>query len=149
MIDYKIDDDSLKLTFIQNGHRCSLSINKDLFGNEKVSLIIECINSIKNRLGRKANIVDTRGKQKYLDCVYLKNTEKEKLIERLGNDKFYNCIEILNNYKMSNGKIYKSDYHAMLNWVINRVEQGKTILGHNSKRQMTAEEFNESLRNNK
>ena len=30
-------------------------------------------------------------------------------------------IEILNNYKLSSGKTYKSDYHTILNWVIERV----------------------------
>lgn len=33
------------------------------------------------------------------------------------------CIEILNNYKLSSGKQYKSDYHTILNWVIERVSK--------------------------
>ena len=34
-----------------------------------------------------------------------------------------NSIEILNNYKLSSGKRYKSDYHTILNWVIERVSK--------------------------
>ena len=33
------------------------------------------------------------------------------------------CIEVLNNYKLSSGKRYKSDYHTILNWVIERVSK--------------------------
>jgi hypothetical protein len=32
-------------------------------------------------------------------------------------------IEVLDNYKGANGKKYKSDYRAILNWVVERVER--------------------------
>lgn len=28
------------------------------------------------------------------------------------------CTEVLNNYKLSSEKRYKSDYHTILNWVV-------------------------------
>ena len=37
-------------------------------------------------------------------------------------------IEILNNYKGSNGKRYKSDYLTILNWVVDKAKKdGKYI----------------------
>ncbi|WP_444435676.1 hypothetical protein, partial [Ruminococcus bicirculans (ex Wegman et al. 2014)] len=33
------------------------------------------------------------------------------------------CIEILNNYKLSKGVKYKSDYHAIRSWVIGEVQK--------------------------
>ena len=35
-------------------------------------------------------------------------------------------IEILDNYKGQNGKKYKSDYRAILNWVVKRYEEENT-----------------------
>lgn len=34
-------------------------------------------------------------------------------------------IEILDNYKGAKGKRYKSDYRAILSWVVNRLEDDK------------------------
>lgn len=48
-------------------------------------------------------------------------TEYQKLSEQHTPDFVDKCIEVLNNYKLSNGKRYKSDYHAILSWVIERV----------------------------
>lgn len=38
------------------------------------------------------------------------------------------CIEILNNYKLSSGKTYKSDYHAILSWVADRVSKDYPLI---------------------
>ena len=48
--------------------------------------------------------------------------EEIKLREKMG-AKFDRGVDILSNYKASSGKNYKSDYAAMLNWVIGRVEE--------------------------
>ena len=63
-------------------------------------------------------------KNKYLECVELTDVEYEKLVVKEGGVNVKQAIEILNNYKMSTGKKYKSDYHSMLNWVFERVKQG-------------------------
>lgn len=62
-------------------------------------------------------------KIKYADFVSLTNAEYEALVAKLGEDGAKRCIEILDNYKGANGKRYKSDYRAILNWVIQRYEE--------------------------
>ena len=57
-----------------------------------------------------------------LQNVAFSDDEEMKLRERLG-IRFDRGVEILSNYKASSGKRYKSDYAAMLNWVIGRVEE--------------------------
>ena len=74
---------------------------------------------------------DTRKPEKvlHLDDVRLLEDEYKKLIEKLGSVKAERCIQVLNDYKMSNGKKYKSDYHTMFSWVIKRVEEDGTNKG--------------------
>jgi len=68
-------------------------------------------------------------KKKFLDDVYLTEKQYASLLQKLGEADTLKAIETLNNYKMSSGKKYTSDYHAILNWVIERVQnngpQGK------------------------
>jgi hypothetical protein len=61
-------------------------------------------------------------KQKYAEFVSLTNAEYKALVAKLENEqRVKRCIEILDNYKGANGKRYKSDYRAILNWVIDRL----------------------------
>ncbi|MDY6895183.1 MAG: hypothetical protein SVO01_07200 [Thermotogota bacterium] len=60
-------------------------------------------------------------KHKYLDNVYLAKEQYEKLVEDYGKEKTNFMIETLNNYKMSKGKKYKSDYHAIKSWVVDKI----------------------------
>ena len=75
-------------------------------------------------------------KTKYADFVSLTNAEYEALVARLGEDGAKRCIEILDNYKGAKGKKYKSDYRAILNWVIERYEEeqlkARRLSGDNS-----------------
>jgi len=60
-------------------------------------------------------------KIKFAEFVSMTNAEYQALVTKLGNEyAAKRCIEILDNYKGSNGKKYKSDYRAILNWVIER-----------------------------
>ena len=60
----------------------------------------------------------------YLNDVRFTKPEYEKLKAKFGSEeRLTQGIEILNNYKMAKGKKYKSDYHAMLNWVVERVNK--------------------------
>lgn len=60
-------------------------------------------------------------KKVYADDVHLTLAEYNNLIDRLGSKQAADeCIEILSNYKGANGKKYKSDYKAILNWVIDK-----------------------------
>jgi len=63
-------------------------------------------------------------KTKYAEFVSMTNAEYEALVTKLGDEgRVKRCIEILDNYKGATGKKYKSDYRAILNWVITRLEE--------------------------
>jgi len=63
-------------------------------------------------------------KNKYAEFVTMTTDEYSSLVAKLSSEERANrCIEILDNYKGANGKKYKSDYRAILNWVIRRLEE--------------------------
>ncbi|MNH86347.1 hypothetical protein D3C73_388020 [compost metagenome] len=62
-------------------------------------------------------------KIQFAEFVNLTQEEYDKLISSHGEDKVKRMIEILDNYKGSNNKKYASDYRAILNWVVKRVEE--------------------------
>lgn len=59
----------------------------------------------------------------YAEFVTLTKEEYQKLIDQFGDEGTGRIIEILDNYKGANGKRYKSDYRAILNWVIDRYQE--------------------------
>lgn len=61
----------------------------------------------------------------YADFVSLTTVEHQKLVHSHGPKDTDRLIEILNNYKAAKGKQYKSDYHAIKNWVVGRLEEEK------------------------
>lgn len=61
-------------------------------------------------------------KIKYAEFVFLSELENKKLIKEHGQSNTDLFITILDNYKGSNGKKYKSDYRAILNWVIDKAK---------------------------
>ncbi len=70
----------------------------------------------------------SEGKEKkthFADHVTLTEDEHAKLVKEYGEQDTPRLIEILNNYKASKGKQYKSDYHAILNWVVKRLTEEK------------------------
>ena len=62
-------------------------------------------------------------KTKYAEFVSMTESEYQKLINEYGDVRTKRMIEILDNYKGSKGKTYKSDYRAILNWVVGEEEQ--------------------------
>lgn len=62
-------------------------------------------------------------KVKFAEFVSMTNDEYTSLVAKVGEQGAKRCIEILDNYKGSSGKTYKSDYRTMLNWVIARYEE--------------------------
>lgn len=66
----------------------------------------------------------------FAEFVSLTQEEYDKLLNEHGEERVKRMIEILDNYKGSAGKKYKSDYRAILNWVVNRVkEEGQRRVG--------------------
>lgn len=61
----------------------------------------------------------------FAEFVSMTNAEYEKLVSTYGKELADQCITILDNYKGSSGKKYKSDYRAILNWVIDRAKENK------------------------
>lgn len=62
-------------------------------------------------------------KKQYAEFVALTEAEYEKLVALHGEEKVRRMIEVLDNYKGANGKKYTSDYRAILNWVVERVNE--------------------------
>lgn len=62
-------------------------------------------------------------KLKLADLVYMTKEEANTLIEKYGMEATKTMVEILDNYKGANGKTYKSDYKAILSWVVKRYEE--------------------------
>ena len=60
---------------------------------------------------------------KYADFVNMTEAEYQKLCDKYGKPFADACIETLSNYKGAKGKTYKSDYLAILNWVVDRVNE--------------------------
>ena len=61
-------------------------------------------------------------KHKYADTVRLLDTEYQKLVTDYGEEGTKRLIELLDNYKAATGRTYKSDYRAILNWVVDKYE---------------------------
>lgn len=74
----------------------------------------------KKSKGRKK---DGPEKKAYAEFVKMTEDEYAKLVVAYGEEKTRRMIEILDNYKGSSGKTYKSDYRTILNWVVQRVNE--------------------------
>ena len=72
---------------------------------------------------------DKAKKYKYAEFVTLTRDEYAKLCEQFGEDSAKRMIEILDNYKGAKGKRYKSDYRAILTWVVDRYNEEITRNG--------------------
>lgn len=59
-------------------------------------------------------------KKHFAEFVTMTDVEYEKLVNTYGKEFADQCITRLDNYKGANGKKYKSDYRAILNWVVER-----------------------------
>lgn len=95
---------------------------KALHSNANVTPDVTQIIDIDNR----DKILDTDkrdNKKNYADAVTLTEEQFEKLLSEHSKPFVDKCIEVLNNYKLSSGKKYKSDYHAIINWVVGRVSK--------------------------
>ncbi len=62
-------------------------------------------------------------KLKYGEFVEMTTKEFETLADLYGRTAADKMVEVLDNYKGSSGKKYKSDYRAILTWVVKKVEQ--------------------------
>ena len=73
--------------------------------------------------GKTTTRKGTPKKKKYADYVSITEAEYQKLVSQYGEAKTRAFIDTLDNYKGARGRVYKSDYRAILNWVVETVEQ--------------------------
>ena len=73
-------------------------------------------------------------KIKYAENILLKKKEYENLCKDSPEPAVQKMIEVLDLYKGSNGKKYKSDYMTILNWVKTKVEKDYPQLFYTQKK---------------
>lgn len=121
-----IQKDRYKET-IYKDEKCLLSTDE----NNVYNLDTNCIHSIdKNRLDKSSIEKNINNKPKiqdnkkhFAEFVIMTNNEYEKLVVTYGKEFANQCIKVLDNYKGANGRKYKSDYRAILNWVVGAVNE--------------------------
>lgn len=59
----------------------------------------------------------------FAEFVTMTNAEYDKLVSTYGKKFADQCIKTLDNYKGSSGKKYRSDYRAILSWVVDKVKK--------------------------
>jgi len=72
---------------------------------------------------KKKETVKKQTKKVFSEFVAMAEEEYDKLVAAHGVDFTRRCVEVLHNYKGSSGKKYASDYLAILNWVVGRVQE--------------------------
>lgn len=102
----------------------NININKNIIKN----------NSKKDSKGKKEE-----EKIHFADFVTMTNAEYEKLVSTYGKEFADQCINILDNYKGSKGKEYKSDYRAILSWV---ADENKKRAESKQQKQLKAKSYN-------
>lgn len=99
-------------------------LGKDRLELGKESIEIE---EVKHAPPPKAEEKETPKKElekiHFAEFVTMTNDEYEKLVVAHGKELTDQCIQKLDNYKGSNGKKYKSDYRAILSWVLDEVKK--------------------------
>lgn len=83
----------------------------------------EKLKSKKSAPKKSAKSKNEPKKIEYAEFVRMTEEEYEKLVKQYGKDMTVRMITVLDNYKGQNGKTYKSDYRAILNWVVDRVQE--------------------------
>lgn len=88
--------------------------------DSKVTTESQQIDTNKN-VNNVKNDKNVNKKNKYADYVSMTQSEYQKLVSEYGELQTRKMIKVLDNYKGSKGKTYKSDYRAILSWVADKV----------------------------
>lgn len=105
----------------QNAHQ----MNNNCTTSEQQVNTNKNVKNIKNERNNKKEI--DKEKMHFAEFVSMTNVEYEKLVNTYGKEAADQCIKVLDNYKGASGKKYKSDFRAILSWVINKVQQEKGV----------------------
>lgn len=102
-----------------------LNTNKQNTKKINTNNIKEKINKKKNNRKRGSKEKKEEEKINFAEFVSMTNADYEKLVSTYGKEFADQCIKKLDNYKGSSGKTYKSDYRAILSWVVDGIKQKK------------------------
>lgn len=83
--------------------------------------INETVNSLTEITTETTTEIKNNKYTRYAEFVKMKESEFNKLVTEHGEELTKRMITVLDNYKGANGKTYKSDYRAILNWVADKV----------------------------
>lgn len=111
------------------------STENTLFGDMPISSKPQTKPTAKKRPQKPA-------KHHYAPEVLLTEEEYEKLVSKYGKEATAWMIEKLDNYKAARGMTYKSDYRAILNWVV--AEYQKQVNQFNNGRASTNFQYNQN-----
>ena len=81
-------------------------------------------------------------KVQFAEFVSMTNVEYSTLVTELGDADTKRCIEILDDYKGSKGRKYKSDYRAIRSWVIKALDEEKRKQSFNNQKTTVKNEQN-------
>jgi rRNA-processing protein FCF1 len=96
--------------------------NMQLTSNQQAANKQLTTNKESNKVKKVKN---EKKKTQYAEFVSLTDDEYKKLVDEHSEPKAKEMIRVLDNYKGSKGTTYKSDYRAILNWVVERVNGQK------------------------
>lgn len=101
----------------ENSKSNKRATNEQQTNNKRVTTIEE------KKEKKETNIINNISIYGEFQNVKLSDEEHQKLIDEFGEAGTSAIIKILDTYKGSSGKKYKSDYLAIRNWVIDRYKQ--------------------------
>jgi hypothetical protein len=117
--------DIFKPFLVINGHN-------DYILRDNVNILREDSVILKQSKVKESKVKESKEKEKknkYMDSVFLTKTEHGELVKKYGANNTKKMIIKLNNYKEAHGKKYKSDYRAILSWVVESVfGKGKKVI---------------------
>ena len=87
--------------------------------NNKVDNLNDNQNTVTTSRAKKVELIQ------YAEFVSMTADEHQKLVDEFGETDTASLIQILDNYKGSSGKKYKSDYRAIRSWCVERLEGQK------------------------
>lgn len=90
----------------------------DTNNNVDINIYDNNLNNNKNHSINRVSKKEVEQKHHYAPCVMLTESEYGKLVEAHGEDGAAWMVKKLDDYKAASGRTYKSDYRAILNWVV-------------------------------
>lgn len=109
--------------FIETYPKFRKSIGKVLENYIEYEYEYEYENNNENEDKSKSDTKKREEKITYADYVSMSEVQYNKLVDEHGEKNALAAIKVLDNYKGSSGKKYKSDYHAIGNWVIGYLKE--------------------------